>query len=466
MVTQASIRRVFLASAVLCAASAAAAHPKPGAHADVRIEIADDAVRIDCLLNILFADQVVNVARAKRDDVAAEEEAAVRSALAEFFGAAREGAVTALVDRPTRVAIDGVAVAPIVRELRIVRPEPETRPGFEQNPALLIPRIHVVAEYPAKSTPKSVSLVWGAFPRDFQAQNRDAAPPADIEAVLTAGGDLDIITFRKSEPEHVWHAPAVGREARFAPVPAVAAGAVEGFAVPAASLGVAALWAAFVIAARSRPAPRPVWAGGGPVAASGVAAGLLAVVLLPALRVPLPQSRPKAALPTEAEALAIFAPLHANIYRAFDYTREVDIYDALARSVDGPLLDGIYGDVYASLIMREEGGALSRVKAVEPLRSEARPATVGADGAARFVVSTRWRVEGVVYHWGHSHARVNEYAAEYDVAARPGGWRIVGSRPLEQRRVQTPEQAASAAALEAASPPPPTVETTPWRPNR
>ena len=62
----------------------------------------------------------------------------------------------------------------------------------------------------------------------------------------------------------------------------------------------------------------------------------------------------------EAQALAIFVPLHANIYRAFDYGGESDVYDALAQSVQGELLDRTYRDVRRSLALQEAGGAVDR----------------------------------------------------------------------------------------------------------
>src|SRR5262249_50058723 len=74
-------------------------------------------------------------------------------------------------------------------------------------------------------------------------------------------------------------------------------------------------------------------------------------------------------IPDESTALAIFQALHSNIYRAFDYTREQEIYNALARSVDGPMLDTLYNQVYSSLVLYEEGGAVSRVKSVTPMES-------------------------------------------------------------------------------------------------
>lgn len=443
----------------------ALAHPKPGAHADVRISIEDDAVRFDTLMNILFADQLVNAPRAKREDVLADEEPALRDAMVEYFGGSRGGVVSAVVDRPNRVLIDGVEVTPVIRTLAIIHPEPETRPGFIQNPALLIPRIHVVAEYPCKGRPKSVSMAWGSYPRDYLAENRDIAPPNDIEAALTSGGDLSLITFRKQEPEVTWHAPTTPREERFERVPQVVASAPVRVSVLSVAAGVAGGGLAVVMIARlmrgRRAGAFKALAGGGVLAGAGFA--LTGVTLV---RVPWLQGGEGTRISGE-EGLAIFAPLHANIYRAFDYTRESDIYDALGRSVDGPMLDSVYSEVYRSLVMQDEGGALSRVKSVTPVESEVTSSGVDpASGRSVFEVKARWRVEGVVYHWGHSHTRENEYLAQYTVAAAGPGWRIVNALPLEQRRIQTPEQAASEASATPMATEAPKVSTTPWRPNR
>ena len=196
-------------------ASAALAHPKPGAHADIRITVDSDAVRFDMVMNILFADQLVRTRRNRADEILDAEIPALREAMSEYFGAARAGPVPNILDRANRVTIDGLEVAPLVRTLRIIRPEPEIRPGFVQNPALLLPQIHVQLEYPIKTQPRSVGLLWGTYPRDFIRPDRDEAPISDVEAVLIAGGTLEIITFRKAEPEYIWHAPANPASTRY-----------------------------------------------------------------------------------------------------------------------------------------------------------------------------------------------------------------------------------------------------------
>ena len=47
----------------------------------------------------------------------------------------------------------------------------------------------------------------------------------------------------------------------------------------------------------------------------------------------------------------------------------------------------------------------------------------------------RWRVYGVVTHFGHTHARINEYEAEYLVRHNGRSWRITESRVRQNKRV-------------------------------
>jgi hypothetical protein len=147
------------------------------------------------------------------------------------------------------------------------------------------------------------------------------------------------------------------------------------------------------------------------------------------------------ATPSSDEALAIFKSLHRNIYRAFDYTDEGAVYDALAQSVDGPMLETIYNDVYQSLIMREENGAVSKVVRVEideaklTSKFDSAESTPPDEELGSFVVRASWQVDGLVTHFGHAHKRTNAFEAVYTVAPRAAGWRIVEVDILEQRRI-------------------------------
>ncbi len=438
--------RAMLLIFVCLGAATAHAHPKPGAHADVRVNIERDRVRFSITMNALFADQLVKVPRQDPLRISDAEAAAYQAALNEYFGGARAGAITALYGGANSVHIDGVTVGPVLKSVEAIHPEPESRPGFVQNPALLLPRIHVEVEYPCKTSPQTVALVWGAYPRDFAAPDRDLAPLSAVESVVVAFGKLQIITFKNDEPEWIWHAPAA--EAASAPLPPP----------PSRSDPIGTWWLALpvgcwlgaVAASWRRGRWRtPVALGSGLLAAAACAA----IVTSGAWRTGGSRRLP------DAELLGVFAPLHANIYRAFDYTNESEIYDALAQSIDGPLLDQVYGDTYRSLVMQEEGGALCRVKAVEVLSSEVLGDRPAQEPQA---VRCRWRVEGVVYHWGHSHERTSEFTAEYGVALREAGWRLVSVNPLSQKHLMPADQAASQAAAIQSPPTPGSV----WTPDR
>ena len=140
---------------------------------------------------------------------------------------------------------------------------------------------------------------------------------------------------------------------------------------------------------------------------------------------------------TPAACVAVFQPLLMNVYTAFDYSEESDVYDALARSVDGKLLDDLYRRIHRGLVMDDHNRAIARVTAVELLETEV-PDPEAAVEAERFEVTARWRVDGTVVHWGHAHIRIHEYAARYAIARTTRGWRIVDQVMLEQVRIPNP----------------------------
>ena len=142
---------------------------------------------------------------------------------------------------------------------------------------------------------------------------------------------------------------------------------------------------------------------------------------------------PAVTLPSTEEALAVFAPLHANIYRAFDYTEDERIYDTLAETVEGDLLDRVYAEVYGSLILRKAGGAVSRVEKTEILESQVEYSE--DPDARRFAVVSRWRVRGAVTHQKHTHRRLNEYQARFEVRWQGEDWKISDMKVLKKDRL-------------------------------
>lgn len=135
----------------------------------------------------------------------------------------------------------------------------------------------------------------------------------------------------------------------------------------------------------------------------------------------------------EKSRAAVAESLLRNVYRAFDYHNESDIYDALARSVAGDLLADLYLKIKQGLIMQEQGGAVARVQSVKVVKTELAEGG-GEDGFAEHVT---WQVEGTVEHWGHIHLRVNEYAADLEIKPVDGSWEITALNVSRQSLVNS-----------------------------
>ncbi len=140
---------------------------------------------------------------------------------------------------------------------------------------------------------------------------------------------------------------------------------------------------------------------------------------------------------SDNDAEAIFETLLKNVYRAFDYRTESDVYDALALSVGGELLSEVYLQVHRSLEMAEQGGAVSRIKDVTILEGNRQEVDKRfADADQSFGYKANWTVEGTVEHWGHIHARTNGYEALFSIVVEDKAWKIVDLQVLHQERVK------------------------------
>ncbi len=390
---------------------AAELDPKDGPDVDLRVAIEDDEVRLAIITNLAFLDETCDVQREIPTVLDEVEAPAAMEALFELFKE-RNG-----------ITIDGAVVQPLPARLETdfeVDPgDPSLAPHFVRFGARAVAKTRLTMRYPVKSAPERVGIQWGVYPPNYALEEATGeAPPIEIICRLAANGVERIVQLTAAEPEFIWHRESEGGRARFAEVPALERQEEPPFPWLPAGGAAAAIVAALL-------GPRGLRRGlFGPLAVALVAYTAVA------------HARRPVQLPETDEALAIFEPLHENIYRAFDYTDESDVYDALAQSVEGGLLETLYDDVYRSLVMQEEGGAVSRVQEVRHTSLEVE--TVGVDpedGRPGFVVNALWEVDGVVFHWGHAHSRTNEYRARYAVRGAEAGWRIATSEVLEQRRV-------------------------------
>jgi hypothetical protein len=135
--------------------------------------------------------------------------------------------------------------------------------------------------------------------------------------------------------------------------------------------------------------------------------------------------------PDPARAEAIVGDLLQNVYRAFDYREEGDIYDVLAQSVSGELLTDIYLETKRGLVLANQGGAQAKVKDIA-LQSIALLPDPADDS---FSVEANWTVHGSVGHWGHVHQRSNRYLAKLTVAVDEQRWKLREMSVLQEERL-------------------------------
>lgn len=124
------------------------------------------------------------------------------------------------------------------------------------------------------------------------------------------------------------------------------------------------------------------------------------------------------------QATKVFTALHSGLYRSLDFGTEDRIYDALAQTVDGHLLEDLYLQLRQSLELRDQGGAIARIRSVayDSGSAVARKETVVPWPG--FQYKSTWTVSGTVEHWGHVHERQNQFDAVFTIEPRVGHWKI------------------------------------------
>jgi len=398
----------------------AARHPQDGPHVDLRFRLDDSAFVAEISMNLVFLDWMIEFPREDPERIAPSEAPQLAPRLEAYFA------------QQMPVSIDGVRVAPVLGKLSLNDPDEVLLPLFPISGWRGLRKVSFELAFPVKSPPSAVTVVWPAYPPDILSVLA-AKPPLEINAEWTALGLRSQVLFTRAEPEFTWHAPTGGVESRLERVPAPPAPQPR---VPGwATLAVGAFVLSFGAAALARRSPRQALL-------VGVVSGAVVIVIRPSTPALLALgSRAPAAL-EPVEAARTFEALQANVYRAFDYEAESAVYDALARSVAGELLEETYLGVRRALVMEEEGGAMSRVVAVRPVATRVvsqGELEVGGRVESAFTVEATWRVDGRVTHWGHAHDRTNEYDGRFTVAAGPDGWRIHDAEITRQERVDDAE---------------------------
>ncbi|MCK5203147.1 MAG: hypothetical protein KAR15_04720, partial [Desulfobacterales bacterium] len=156
------------------------------------------------------------------------------------------------------------------------------------------------------------------------------------------------------------------------------------------------------------------------------------LLLYPYLRVSI--AKPAAIAPklTMDEARVMLHSLLKNVYRAFDFREEEDVYDKLAVSTNGDILTDIYLQNRKSFEVKKAGGAQAKVKEFKILDVSA---SNREDRPHALCFRCEWTAFGTVGHWGHIHARENQYEAFITVEPVDGAWKITNLELLEEKRI-------------------------------
>lgn len=315
-----------------------------------------------------------------------------------------------LKDR-AQVTIDGEQPQPILdrihflkRGLRMTRVVTPDEP-VDGTDAI----IGAIFVYPVDGIPKDVRLTWDLF------DERITRVPAS--ATDEAGPMPSFLT--PDDPELHW-------------VNYLKEGTLPGeleVAAPKSSLSIpiAVLIAVLlglgllIVAARRRS-----WALG--LAALALVAGGWLAPPFRLIKVPVPASvRP----PSAEEAAPTIHALLYNVYRALDFRQEEVVFDRLAQSLSGDVLERVYLEMRKGLRLENQGGARVRVREVELL--EVTPQESTDAGSLRY--RTRWNATGSVGHWGHTHMRTNSYDALMTLSRTGKQWKIGDIDILEEQRV-------------------------------
>lgn len=133
--------------------------------------------------------------------------------------------------------------------------------------------------------------------------------------------------------------------------------------------------------------------------------------------------------PTDQETKQLTEAILSNIYRAFDFREDEDVYAALESVVDGPVLRDIYLRVKRSLIMAEQGGTLAHANDV--VVNE-----ITKIGKKSFEFEVKWNVVSVSEHWGHIHKQTTEFRARLSLIQKSGFWKLIAFQLLDEKKIK------------------------------
>ena len=363
------------------------------------IYLNDREVRHEILVPLLTFEEWLPIKRANPEFLEVAEQDAMRGQIAEWFR------------NRNPVEIDGIPVKPVLQRLQFFGLDIQ---DFAQNAeprriSAYQARLGIILSYPAKAPPNRVNLTWEVFQESAPflrsiVYDRNANPTEEF--------------FVKDQPDFEWiregETPAVASfQTDWTPIQSKRKISNVSYGL----IGIAFAGGAFTwMLYRNHPQciPRSL--------------GVAGIWLIGAFM--FKDHVPVANRPLAPDFTKHTITLLQNIYRAYDYGDQSDVYDALAHSVNGPLLDELFLKIQSGLRMQEQGGAIANVQEVRIV--SIKPALDNPES-----LDCKWNVTGTVEHWGHIHTRENQYSAriKLDVSEKGRG-RISKFEVTNEKRVR------------------------------
>ncbi len=383
---------------------APASAPVPVAQAYLYIEPFE--ARVEVLLDLPTMLERLGIPHDSKAAVTAEEQEQIKLAAAK------------LAKDWCHLKIQGEEIKGSMASVAFVKGEPgKTLPmtaDEQATPKELM--LGLIWEYGVGGDPKRVEIYWNGF----------ADPVERLPLTVFVGNSAEELELTKRVPLVRWsddggHLP---RPRPLAEVPKLPAHKM--YAVPLAMILWLILGAAIYIWMHVRRLKFP----GGFVpflAAWGI--GVVMSYNMGGILVSDPFNEKAVAVTQPEEAEKVLLPLLKNVYRAFDYKKEEQVYDRLARSIDGELLRTLYLQTIQALTLEGQEGTRAKVNDLSVTVDKVTPQASG------FIADIEWTALGTVGHWGHQHQRVNRYKARLTVVPVGQEWKIRGMEVLEERRL-------------------------------
>lgn len=339
--------------------------------------------------------------------IGVEQQAELKAQVADFL--ADRGHVT-IDGRPVQGTLDRIHF--IRRSLRttgvVDPPEP-----LDLNTATL----GVIFVYPIAGLPQEATVAWDLFGPKIQAVPAAATDEAGgMPSTLTPDDPVLVWTNFLTNPTKPAMIAVKAPEAPKISFPLISALLFGAFLLLVA--------VGFRKVRKGDGAPRGILL-------AGAAALVLGVLTLPYARASLPSPLPRGPALEPPQDKEVLHALLYNVYRAFDHRDENHVYDQLALTISGDLLNDVYLQVRRSMELENQGGARVKVDEVEIIEcfEEHKPDT------ARLAYRCRWTAAGSVGHWGHIHRRINQYDAMITIEPLEEVWKITAIDLREEQRV-------------------------------